>query len=598
MLLLTLFLGLQYNWLRRAGEAERERMQRRVEADTKNFADDLNREIQAAYFNFQVGAETWKSRNFAEFNERYDYWKSKTQYPELIRGFIFVAKGVGPIERYDSAARSFTLSSLPPDLEALRARLDDTSFSFVDEATALLMPIHEHEKEIGRIIMRRSVPGTPPADLNLRREPLDLPERYGTLLILLDRGVITNRILPDLTAKHFPEGNFQIAVTAADGSPVYAPSGKAASSDARAGLMSLSPDRMFLFDVGGPMMPRSPGEKRESVIVNRHVETSTFSNSETDPVERKTDLRAVEVKPGLETDGTRTRTSIFAGSDPVNDPWRLSVRHAAGSIGAFQDGEFRRSFLIGLGLYALLVGAIVAILISAMRSKRFAQRQIDFVSSVSHEFRTPLAVIYSAGENLADGVADDPGHVSRYGSLIKSEGRKLSAMVEQILQFAGARSGKRQYNFATTNAAAIVEAAVEECRPLLDDGGFRLDTSIDPRLMSIEADADALSSALKNLIANSIKYGNGSRQIRIVVANSGGKIKFSVGDDGLGIAAADLKQIFEPFYRAQNVVDAQIHGNGLGLALVKEIAEAHGGNVSAASEVGKGSTFTIELPVK
>jgi signal transduction histidine kinase len=112
----------------------------------------------------------------------------------------------------------------------------------------------------------------------------------------------------------------------------------------------------------------------------------------------------------------------------------------------------------------------------------------------------------------------------------------------------------------------------------------------------ISADKTALSSAIQNLIANSVKYSNGSKWLRVSAINGGGSVKISVEDKGIGISSDELRRIFEPFYRAKEVVDAQISGNGLGLNLVKKVVEAHGGNVSAISKPGKGSTFTIELP--
>jgi signal transduction histidine kinase len=214
---------------------------------------------------------------------------------------------------------------------------------------------------------------------------------------------------------------------------------------------------------------------------------------------------------------------------------------------------------------------------------------------VSHEFRTPLAVIYSAGENLADGVANDPAHTSKYGELIKGEGRKLSGMVEQILEFAGANSGRRKYNFQPVAAGEIVENAIHECRTLMS--GIALETDIDENLPSLNADAEALSRAIQNLIANAVKYQSGTRWIRVAAGNGDGNVKISVEDHGIGISKSDLRQVFEPFFRSKAVVDAQIHGNGLGLALVKQTAEAHGGRVFAESELGKGSKFTIVLPV-
>jgi Signal transduction histidine kinase len=116
-------------------------------------------------------------------------------------------------------------------------------------------------------------------------------------------------------------------------------------------------------------------------------------------------------------------------------------------------------------------------------------------------------------------------------------------------------------------------------------------------LPQINADTEALSSAIQNLLQNSVKYSGDRRSIRVAATNGNGKVKISVEDNGIGIAGLELREIFEPFYRSKEVVDAQIHGNGLGLALVKEIAEAHGGTVRAESELGKGSKFTIELPI-
>jgi len=291
------------------------------------------------------------------------------------------------------------------------------------------------------------------------------------------------------------------------------------------------------------------------------------------------------------------RTRIF--SERVEDTgghWTLAVQHAAGSIDSFVANTKFRNLSIGFGILVLLGLSVVAIIFSAQRAKAFAQRQIDFVSSVSHEFRTPIAVICSAGENLADGIAKSESQVAKYGELINGEGRRLSSMVEQILEFAGARSGKRKYTFADTDINRVVESSLAECSPSLKEGRFEIEATLAADIPAIKADQEAISSAVQNLIRNAVKYSNGNRWIRVSTSNRNRKVAIDVEDRGIGISESDLKKIFEPFYRSKEVVDAQIHGNGLGLSLVKEIAEAHGGNVSAVSEIGKGSKFTIELP--
>lgn len=590
ILILTLFLGLQYNWLRQASFAERERMQKRVETDAKNFADDFNREIQAAYFNFQMDAEKWEAANWTEFNERYDFWKGKTQYPELIKDFIFIGKKPTEARRYNFEKRAFEVVEIEAEIVSLRTKIEDErAFTqFYEDEYALVMPVHDTERRFERILIRRTKDGMPPA--------MHMPERHGFLVILLNREAITGRILPDLARKYFGEGDFRLDVKNKAEDAVFATAGSVSSSDAKSSLFSMSPDNLIFFSDRGIF---TGTERKEGVTVNQRVESRTFSHTESGPDGTKSGTFTLELKPGSSAvpgEKSKMRTSVIASRSSGDDPWTMNVQHVSGSIDSFITGERNKSFAIGLGVYVLLVGAIAAIVLSALKSKRFAQQQIDFVSSVSHEFRTPLAVIYSASENLADGVTKDEKQVERYGNLIKGEGKKLSSMVEQILEFAGARSGRKKYNFARTDVSEVARGALAECAPLLQEKGFEVETAIADHLPYIKADAEALSSAIQNLIQNSIKYSNGSRWLRVVAENGEGTIKLSVSDRGIGVAAGDLPHIFEPFYRAREVVDAQIHGNGLGLALVKEVAEAHGGTVSARSDLGQGSEFTIELP--
>jgi signal transduction histidine kinase len=246
----------------------------------------------------------------------------------------------------------------------------------------------------------------------------------------------------------------------------------------------------------------------------------------------------------------------------------------------------------------LLAVSIIFIFISSQRAKSLAQKQMDFVSSVSHEFRTPLAVIYSAGENLTDGVVIEKEKVSKYGKLVKKEGRKLSGMVEQILEFAGANSGKRKYDLSPVNVSEVVKEAIRECESVILEKDFNIEQEISETLPQVYGDEKALTQAVQNLINNSLKYCNGTKWMKVTAKNGGGKVKIIVEDRGIGISAKDKRHIFEPFFRSKTVVDEQISGNGLGLSLVKQIIEAHQGQIEVESEIKKGSKFTIQLPIK
>jgi signal transduction histidine kinase len=281
--------------------------------------------------------------------------------------------------------------------------------------------------------------------------------------------------------------------------------------------------------------------------------------------------------------------------------WQVLATHRAGSLDAAVALVRRRNLAVSFGILLLLSISVGMIVVSTRRANRFAAQQIEFVAGVSHELRTPLAVICSAAENLADGVIEESSQVRSYGELIEAEGRRLTDMVEQTLEYAGVQSGKRGYTLQPIAVDQLIDDAVVLSQSLLDENSVRVEREVEPLLPAVEADRAAISRALQNLISNAVKYRGDERWVRIEARRdlTGGSptVLISVVDRGRGIDATEIGRIFEPFYRGRDVVAAQIHGSGLGLNLVRHIAEAHGGTVLAESEQGRGSRFTLRLPV-
>jgi signal transduction histidine kinase len=236
------------------------------------------------------------------------------------------------------------------------------------------------------------------------------------------------------------------------------------------------------------------------------------------------------------------------------------------------------------------------LVLSTRRAQRLAKQQLEFVAAVSHELRTPLAVIRSAGENLADGVVRDDDQIRKYGDLVRNEGRRLTEMVEQILEFAGIQSGQRGFALRPVAVRPLLEDVVGASRALVEDAGMRVDVEVPETLPPVLGDESALRRVFQNLVGNAIKYGATGGWIGLQAQAAGREVRIGVSDRGIGIAAAEQARIFEPFYRAPDVSSAQIHGAGLGLSLVKRIVEAHGGRITVRSEPGHGSEFVVQLP--
>jgi two-component system phosphate regulon sensor histidine kinase PhoR len=227
---------------------------------------------------------------------------------------------------------------------------------------------------------------------------------------------------------------------------------------------------------------------------------------------------------------------------------------------------------------------------------------MDFVASISHELRTPLTAIFSAGENLKDGFVNGESSLRHYGLLVISQARRLMDHVDRILLFASIRSGKDQYNLRPLQVSEILQRVRKTTAALIaEDDGYTVEEQVEPNLPCVLGDLFAVCACLENLITNALKYSGQDRRIRISATlhemdQHRKEVWISVEDHGIGISSTEVHHIFEPFYRSPKVAAAQIHGTGLGLSLAKHLAEAMGGRLSVASEVGVGSVFTLHLP--
>ena len=280
--------------------------------------------------------------------------------------------------------------------------------------------------------------------------------------------------------------------------------------------------------------------------------------------------------------------------------WQLEVRPRLGAVEAVVDAARRRNLAVALLLNGLIFAAGFALLVHTRRSRALAQAQMAFVANVSHELRTPLTVIRGAGHNLLRGVAREPGQIEQYSRLIIQHAEQLTNMVEQILELAGARKNVSAAAREPVDMAGVLREAVAATRP--DTGAARCEVQLEcpSNLPPILGDASALRRVFQNLITNAAKHGGQGGWIGITAAGaSAGEsplVEIKVADRGPGIPKAELPEIFKPFFRGSAAQAKQIRGSGLGLSVVREIVEAHGGTVAAESQPGHGAVFVVRLP--
>jgi len=278
--------------------------------------------------------------------------------------------------------------------------------------------------------------------------------------------------------------------------------------------------------------------------------------------------------------------------------WTLSVRNEAGSLEGVVARTRWRNLAVTGGILALLLAAVAIVLRTSRQSRRLAEMQIDFVAGVSHELRTPLTVIRTAAYNLRGKMATNPAQVERYGGLIQHESEKLTALVEQVMQYASARAGRTlQAARERIALAPLLASCAAAHETLIGEAGCEFAVEIAPGLPAVSGDPLALERAVNNLLANAAKYGAEGQWVGLFAdpAERGG-VAIRVADRGAGIPPDEQAHVFDAFFRGRRAVEDQVHGTGLGLNLVKGIVEAHGGTVTVKSAPGKGTEFRILLP--
>jgi signal transduction histidine kinase len=562
--LLTLLAVLQYQWLGQISIAERQTMQTNLRNQARGFQEEFNQEIDRPGSRLRISGDGFRLHAWGdELIERFARWRATATYPGLIKS-VFLASvdrgGQFDLMQLDESAKRLDPTDWPASFAGIRNRFAPVRRSSGSETERREMERKQEERSIGSLIEHGYVvedipavvrfgvelakveePRNPAERERMTTEMLDTLRQSPLIIIVLDFDYIRQVFIPALFKRRFTvDGALDYDLAIVYGKAVEGKNEKVARESAE--TFSPAGDATFnLFNMG--------------------ASSAEF------------------------THGAR---------------WQVVINHRAGSLDAAVAQARRRNLIVSFGILFLLALSVIFIIIITRRAQRLARKQMDFVAGVSHEFRTPLAVIHAVSENLADGLITDQQQIEQCGVVIRNDVRRLAAMVEQVLEFAGASRGKTLYQPQPVDVKELIDHALA-ANPILEaHQDWHVEKEIESDLPSVLADPLALASAVRNIIDNAVKFGGARHSIRIKARaqtiDHATRVEITIADKGIGIPESDLPHIFEPFYRGREVVAAQVHGNGLGLSLVKNIVDAHDGTITVSSVPGEGTTFSLNLP--
>jgi signal transduction histidine kinase len=305
-----------------------------------------------------------------------------------------------------------------------------------------------------------------------------------------------------------------------------------------------------------------------------------------------------EVKPLATSSGWgEGKPEVTRKFDDVFQRLGLGIKFQGTSVEALGQTWVHRSFLILACLSLLIIGGLVLTKHIVSKEMALARLKSDFVSNVSHELRTPLALIRLYAETLELGRITTQEKKEHYYCIIRKESERLTALINNILDFSRIEAGRKEYEFRNTDIAELVRNTLESYRYQIEQQGFAFEESIDSNLPAVPVDREAIARALVNLVNNALKYSTDEKFLGVKLYREKSVVKLEVADHGIGIARRDQSKIFEKFFRAGDPLVHNTKGSGLGLSLVRHITQAHGGDIAVESTPGRGSKFILSLPL-
>jgi signal transduction histidine kinase len=534
---------LQYRWTSDVNRAGQDQIKAALQKGVRDFDQQFSYDFERLCESFEIDPAESASTLETRVAQSYENWLRTTSNPEMVAGlqiWRIDSAGGAYLEVFDRATRRFQVSAWVPNQTPLREFLQQQEEHLPEMTSgrdAVYFPWSLHEDTPG--LVRPLFHLSSESEVGVSVQPV------GFLVIGLNKEYLDNTYFPALVQQAFGNSGFQVEVRSA----------------------------------------RAPFK-------------TVFESEPGSTIPTSRPLTSLNLMHAVGDEAKRRGHAPLQGSSPDQE-WQLAVQYPAGSLQEAVAIWRRRSVAISFGLLAILTGSAVLIFFVSRRAERLALLRAEFVASVSHELGTPLAVIKSAAENLVDGIVESPEQVREYGAMIRDQGNKLERLVDQAMAVSAGRSDPAQLEIRPVEIVPIIERSLQASEPMLREAGFSVQTEIGENLPVVIADSSAAGKCIENLLSNAVKYAGKNHRVSIrawsAPETAPPEVRISIEDGGVGIPAGDLARVFEPFYRGREARESHIRGTGLGLHLVKRMMESMGGSVTASSEPGRGSCFTLHF---
>lgn len=540
----------QFNWLQEL----RKREQQRIEFSMMNSAQVLTARVQEEilFLPSLLRIHPQENKEIEEiFIQRFHFWQYYSLFPELV-SHVFLIKADTKVLT-ELGQNGFIAPPDPVLADEIRKSINENNF----EGSR----IEDTEKEI-RILT--SIIGD--------------KESRNIVLCVFDKNILFRDVIPAIAKKSLE------------------------STDLYAYRIVDTHSNSVIFD--------SLSDDDGSAFQNPDIEISVFDKLRLPSFRQPPDFFTESFPEGyVETFSfIKERTKIDLSNSPDQNPSRpfsflvLQIVNRDGSLAKLSKQATVQNALISFGAVILLALVMIVLVEATRRSRSLALKQQEFIATITHELKTPLAVISSASQNLTDGLVRDQKKVEQYGSVIKKEALRLTVSIEHFLLYSNTNSlSKLRVTYC--EVADLVQTALKFTEEERQRHDFRTEIILPEGPLYIRGDKIALESVFQNLTQNVIIHAKEGKYLGIIVSlvessqkhrKSFVTIKFR--DKGPGISSGEQKLIFEPFTRGKRAVEGQIPGNGIGLNLVKRIVTVHGGTVMIESKLSYGCTFIIKLP--